>query len=128
MSLKSKGINAERELVKQFAELGAMPIRIAGSGCSPLPCPDVLVGKEGTVLAIECKVTKGNYQYFSKEEIKNLELFSKVFGATPMVAVKFNNRGTFFHEISELNETTKNYTISFEKSQKQGKDIKELIK
>ncbi|MEK6876076.1 MAG: Holliday junction resolvase Hjc, partial [Nanoarchaeota archaeon] len=89
MSLKSKGINAERELVHMFWAKDWACLRIAGSGSSRYPSPDLLAGNKLRRLAVECKVTKEKSKYFDKESISSLRKFADVFGAEPWVAVKF---------------------------------------
>ena len=69
MSLKSKGINAERELVHMFWSKNWACLRIAGSGSSRYPSPDVLVSNKLRRLAIECKITKEQKKYFERKEI-----------------------------------------------------------
>ena len=58
MNTKAKGTQGERELVKFFNEAGWGCIRIAGSGSSRYPSPDILAGNAVRRVAIECKVTK----------------------------------------------------------------------
>ena len=55
VNLKAKGINAERELVHLFHKFGWSAVRIAGSGSSKYPCPDVLAGNGFRRIAIEAK-------------------------------------------------------------------------
>ena len=58
MSRKSRGINAERELVHLFNALDEwMCIRTAGSGSQKYPAPDILAGNVLRKIAIECKLT-----------------------------------------------------------------------
>ena len=66
MSFKSKGINGERELVHMFWNRGWACLRIAGSGSSKYPSPDILAGNKLRKLAIECKITKDQKKYFKK--------------------------------------------------------------
>ena len=75
---KAKGTKGERELVKMFNEAGWAAIRIAGSGSSQYPSPDLLAGNAIRRLAIECKVTKENKKYFQKSEIEQLDFFLKI--------------------------------------------------
>ena len=65
MNRNAKGTNAERELVRLFNELGWGCIRIAGSGSSKYPSPDILAGNALRRIAVECKTTKDNKKYFS---------------------------------------------------------------
>tara|TARA_Y100000310_G_scaffold332686_1_gene408721 strand:- start:46 stop:417 length:372 start_codon:yes stop_codon:yes gene_type:complete len=95
MSHKQKGSDAERELVEMLQQAGYASVRIAGSGCSKFPCPDVLASNGSRVLAIECKSTKKHRQYFRKAQIKELLEFSNMFAATPMCAIKFSTSWHF---------------------------------
>ena len=76
MSRKSKGLNAERDLLRAFWSNGWAAIRVAGSGSSHYPSPDLIVGKEGRRLAIECKITKDDKKYISSIDIQQLNYFS----------------------------------------------------
>jgi Holliday junction resolvase len=128
MSLKSKGINAERDLIHMFWENGWSACRIAGSGCTKYPSPDVVAGNNVRRLAIECKVTKDIRQYFEKKQINDLNLFARMFGAEPWVAVKFNNVNWFFLTIDDLEETEKGHSISLSDAKTKGFMFEEMIK
>ena len=93
---KAKGSKGERELVKFFNENGFSCIRAAGSGSSLYPPPDLLAGNAIRRLAIECKVTKEKKKYFQAQEIEQLNVFSKNFGAEAWIAIKFPNNDWFF--------------------------------
>ena len=69
MSQKSKGSNAERELIHKFWANGFAAIRSAGSGSMKYPSPDILAARGDRVIAIECKITQNPYKYFEKQEI-----------------------------------------------------------
>ena len=114
MSLKSKGINAERELVHMFWGKEWACLRIAGSGSNRYPSPDVLVSNKLRRLAIECKTTKDQKKYFEKNEILALKKFADVFGAEPWIAVKFKGHDWFFISIEDLKETEKGFMTSAE--------------
>ena len=63
MSRKSKGINAERELIHIFWKTKSWAAcRVAGSGAIKYPAPDVLAGNGNILLAIECKACQGDKQ------------------------------------------------------------------
>ena len=128
MSRKSKGINGERELVRQFWELGWASMRCAGSGSSHYPSPDVIAGKLGRRFAIECKVTVDKTKYFSKDEIGQLIYFSQHFGAEPIVAVKFPKKKWHFFIIEDLKETNNSYVIKSSDCDLKGIGIEELLK
>ncbi len=112
MSRKSKGINAERELVHLFWKTNEWSaIRVAGSGSSGFPCPDVLAGNRIRKLAIECKTVNAKSKYLTDEDINQLTKFSGVFGAEPWIGVKFKS-DWFFLSIDDLKKTEKGYAIS----------------
>ena len=127
MSRKGKGTNAERELIHMFWGRGLACIRVAGSGSSGYPSPDIIVGNNALKAVIECKVSKGKYQYFSKEEIAELRKFADKFVAEPYAAVKFNHIGWFFLELSSLEETDRNFAVTPEKAKKNGLSFEDFI-
>jgi Holliday junction resolvase len=128
MSRKSKGINAEREIIHLFWKEGWAALRVAGSGAIRYPSPDVLAGNKTRRLAIECKASKSKNQYLTKEEIEQLKQFSCIFGAEPWIGVRFNNEKWIFLSIDDLKETGKNYVVSIENSKLRGVSFEELIK
>ena len=67
--MKAKGSNAERELVSKFWKKGFASIRVAGSGSSRFPCPDILASNVTRTIAIEAKATKKDIQYFRENQI-----------------------------------------------------------
>ncbi|RLF03492.1 MAG: Holliday junction resolvase [Thermoprotei archaeon] len=127
MSRKSKGINAERELVHEFWSKGWPCVRIAGSGSSKYPSPDILAGNAQRMIAIECKSTKDAKKYFTKVEVEQLKLFSKLFGAEPWVGIKFQGEGWFFLSLDDLKETPHSFVASVELAKLKGLISDELI-
>ena len=128
MGSKEKGSRTERELLNLFHSTGKFaPLRIAGSGCSPLPCPDLIVGGKKRVLAIECKSGKGRRD-IRKEQIEELKTFSKLFGAESWVGVRFDNMPWYFLEIKHLGVSKgKNYFVNHDLVLKKGIKFEELI-
>ena len=129
MSSKAKGSRAERELLTMFWENGFGGYRSAGSGSTPLPSPDILVGNGKRYLAIECKSLKDKYKYLEETQIKELVEFSKRFGAEAWVGVRFNNLGWYFIQPNNL-EKTKNGTLiaSLDVLKQKGLNFNDLIK
>lgn len=127
MSFKAKGINAERELIHMFWNSEWSACRIAGSGSSKYPSPDIVAGNNTRKLAIESKVTKGSVKYLTKKEIAELQLFSVKFGAEPWIAVKFKGNPWFFLSLEDLQESNKSHSISLEKAKLKGLSFNELI-
>jgi len=128
MSHKSKGINAERELIHLFWNNGWSACRVAGSGSIKYPCPDVIAGNNIRKLAVECKVTKDIRQYLTKKEVQELAEFSRIFGAEPWIGVKFNNIDWYFLTLEDLKHTEEGHSVSLENAKRKGLLFLELIK
>ena len=124
---KAKGSRTERELLHLFWENKWLATRMAGSGVMPFPCPDLLVGKKGRVLAIECKSGK-NTRYMTKQQFNELIDFAKGFGAEPWIAIRFNNMNWYFLKPKYLESSGKNYSISKELTLSKGIIFNEIIK
>lgn len=111
MSRKSKGINAERELWHMFWQKGWACIRVAGSGASKYPTPDIIASNGKRVLAIECKSCKGDYQYLETDEIQKLKKFSDIFSAEPWFAIRFSNTTWKCVHLSDLKQSGNSYAV-----------------
>ena len=127
MSLKSKGINAERELVHMFWGKGWACLRIAGSGSMKYPSPDILVGNKIRRLAIECKITKEDKKYFDRPSIEALNIFADIFGAEPWIAVKFKGHDWCFISLEDLKETQKGFMANAELARAKGFLFEEIL-
>ncbi len=127
MRAKSKGSNAERELIHLLWERGFAAIRIAGSGSIKYPVPDVLASNGIKTIAVECKASGDSYKYLEKREVHELVEFSERFGAEPLIGIKFNNVAWRFFKPSEMKETGKNYMIKKEEAKEKGRDIDQII-
>ena len=129
MSLKSKGINAERDLIHRFwgTKLWSA-VRIAGSGSMKYPSADVLAANKLRRLAIECKTTKEQKKYFEKREIGALRKFAHIFGAESWVAIKFKGHEWLFVSTEDLIETDKCFLITAEKARSIGLLFEEITK
>ena len=112
MSNKSKGSNAERELVSLFTENGWRAARIAGSGVNDeSPC-DIIVGKIGQRgFTIEAKSSRSDYVYIKKSQIEDFILFSNIIGLKPVIAVRFSYEGWLFINPEQLEDSGKNFVI-----------------
>jgi len=127
MSRKSKGINAERELIHLFWKTNEWSaVRVAGSGSSPFPCPDVLAGNRIRKLASECKTVNAKNKYLTNKDINQLNEFAAVFGAEPWIGVKFKSEW-FFLSIDDLKRTEKGYAVSKELAKNKGLLFNELV-
>ena len=128
MSCKSKGINAERELIHLFWQTHDWAAcRIAGSGSIKYPSADVLASNSKRKLAIEAKVTKDQAKYFSLDELSQLREFSRLFGAEPWIAVKFKNHDWFFISLDDLKKTKSNFVVTSELAKLKGLTFQELL-
>jgi|SRR3989338_3319647 len=122
--MKKKGTRAERELFHWFYDNGFMPCRIAGSGSTPLPSPDLVVGNGKKHYAIECKVLKSNIKYLYPEEMAELIEFAAKFGAEPWIAIKFDYKGWFFLKPEDTGRTKNGYySISLELAKQKGLNL-----
>ncbi len=128
MKPKVKGSNAERELVHKFWDAGWAIARVAGSGSTSLPAPDLIAGFAGKTLAIECKVTSSNIQYFTKDEIESLQEFAARFEAEPWVAVKFNRDAWYFTPAQDLEPTDSALKLSQERAKMTGFSFDDMTK
>ena len=129
MSVKSKGINAERDLIHKFWTTNKWAaVRIAGSGSMRYPSADILATNKSRKLAIECKTTKDQKKYFTNEEIKQFKLFAERFGAEPWIAVKFKGVEWLFLPLNEIIETGKCFLVDIETAKRRGTLFEELIK
>lgn len=127
MNTKAKGTAGERELVKFFNEVGWGCIRIAGSGSSRYPSPDILAGNAIRRLAIECKVTKDKNKYFLPEEVEQLRTFSQNFGAEAWIGIKFSGEPWYFLMLEDLENTGVNFGASIELAKRRGLTKEELL-
>ncbi len=125
---KKKGSRIERELFHMFwEEKNWAAIKVAGSGSTTLPAPDLIVGNGSRVLAIECKSGKGRRDIRS-EQIEELKLFSKVFGAEPWLGIRFDNKPWSFLKLDDIGKTSgKNYFVDEKIVLKKGIEFNELI-
>ena len=127
MSQKSKGTNAERELVHLLWKRGVAAIRVAGSGSSRYPSPDILAGTIERKFAIECKSLKGTTKYLPKDEVMALQEFSNLFGCEAWIGVRFARNEWFFVAPDDLHETKESYVVSLETVKVKGLLLEELL-
>lgn len=127
MNTKAKGTGAERELVRLLWQNNWAAIRVAGSGSSRFPSPDILAGKGKRKIAIESKITKTTRQYFSKKEIEELNEFSTIFGAEPWVGIKFKNKNWKFLTLEDLKDTGAQFGVTSTTAELKGLTFEEVI-
>src|SRR3989338_1693577 len=127
MSVKSKGSNAERELLHMFWSNGFAALRSAGSGSMKYPGPDLLVGNKTRRMAIECKSSRNSKIYLDEHDVSQLKDFSNVFDARPWFAVRFLRKDWLFLAIEDLEKTPKGYVIDLKVAELMGISFNELI-
>ena len=127
MNTKSKGSNAERELIHAFWKVGFAALRSAGSGSMKYPCPDIIACKDHKRIVIECKITKDQSKYFEKREIDELTLFAEKWKAEAYVAVKFKGKEWIFLKTQDLVEKGKSWVINNDLATKKGRSFTQLI-
>ena len=127
MSLKSKGINAERDLIHMFWSNGWASVRVAGSGSMKYPSADILATNKIRKLAIECKTCIKESKYLPKEDIEQLKTFSDMFCAEPWIAIKFKGHEWYFVSLEDMGETDKNYIINTDIAKSNGLLFEEMI-
>lgn len=127
MSFKRKGINGERDLIHKFWLQGWAATRVAGSGSSQYPSPDIIAGHSGRRLAIECKLTIDSKKYFPYDEIRLLNYFATTFGAEPWIAIKFQKKQWIFIATEDLLETKKSFVVTQELVEQKGLSFEDLV-
>jgi|SRR3989338_1514767 len=127
MSIKSKGSNAERELLHLFWAKKWAAIRSAGSGSMKYPGPDLLAGNKTRRLAIECKSSKSSKIYLGEYDIQQLKDFSSMFDAKPMFAARFSRKEWLFLNLDDLQKTPTGYAIDLKVAELRGLSFEELI-
>ncbi|MFA6073003.1 MAG: Holliday junction resolvase Hjc [Candidatus Woesearchaeota archaeon] len=127
MSTKSRGTNAERDLVHKFWASKWACFRAAGSGSNKYPTPDIIAGNNIRKLAIEVKLTTSDRQYFDRKEIEDLNLFGQMFGAEPWVAIKFSKQEWVFLMLEDLEETPKAFVASIDVATRRGLKFEEIV-
>ncbi|MEM3127147.1 MAG: Holliday junction resolvase Hjc [Candidatus Woesearchaeota archaeon] len=127
MSLKSKGSNAERDLIHKFHANSWRAIRSAGSGSMQYPSPDVLASNGKRILAIECKTSKNNSKYIDKTQIEDLKIFASDFKAEPWIGIRFARTDWYFLKLEELEITAKNAVITKQLAEVKGRTLTQLL-
>ncbi len=126
---KSVGTAAENELIHRFWDSEWVCVRVAGSGSTQYPAPDLLASRGDKRIVMEVKVVSAVKKYFTGQEIRDLIFFGEKFGAEPWVGVKFEGNQWFFIPTSELELTkSENYVITLIEMKRKGFSFEEMIK
>jgi len=104
-----KGAGFERELVAKLWSHGWAAARIAGSGSTKYPVPDIVAIKDNCLIIIECKSTSKKKISLS-QAVRSVGEFAKVAGCSAYVAVKFPRVETRFFNLVDL-LSRKNKTV-----------------
>ena len=106
------------------------PCRIAGSGSTTIPATDLIAGKDGRILAIECKSGKREIKrYLNNEQINELKEFSKRMGAEAWIGMRYDNEDWLFLLPKHLDKSKKGtYCVNLKLAKKKGILFEELIK
>ncbi len=128
MKNKSKGSNAERELLFMLFNNGFAVSRVAGSGCSTLPTPDIIAVKNKLTIAIECKTKKGEYLNIKDSQVEELMTWEKMAGCLAYVAWRISKDKWYFIDIYGLKKTTKAYSIKKQDILEKGLILDNFIK
>ena len=128
MNNKSKGCNAERELLHLFWNFGWACIRVAGSGSSRYPSPDLVASNKSRVLAIECKTSKNPKKYLKEEDVGQIKKFSSIFSAEPWIGIRFSGGDWYFIMCEDLKTTGSGFLIDKEVIRTKGLLFEEVIK
>ena len=122
MSNKSKGSNAERELLKLFTEQGWRAARVAGSGMNENTFCDLIAGKmDRKGYAIEAKSSGKKRIYITKQQIEDFVLFSNMIGLKPVIAARFNREGWIFLHPEQLEDSGKYWAVGLDFAKENGK-------
>ncbi|MFT4311505.1 MAG: Holliday junction resolvase Hjc [Candidatus Woesearchaeota archaeon] len=127
MSKKSRGINAERDLIHKFWGVGWAAMRAAGSGSSQFPSPDVIAGNHSRKIVLEVKLTTEDKKYFSSEEIRHLKFFADSFGAEPWVGVKFFRIPWVFFSLEDLRSSGSNFVVDKKDAELRSLSFEDLV-
>ncbi|MEK6958479.1 MAG: Holliday junction resolvase Hjc [archaeon] len=127
MAHYNKGANAERELIHTLFDKGFAVLRVAGSGVSPLPSPDVVALKDKKILAFECKAWKGQYLAIPVQTMEDEINWAKVAGAEFYVGWKIPREGWLFVKAQAFRNAGKNYMLSLEDAKKNSSVLEVII-
>ncbi len=127
MSSKSKGSDAERSLIHLFWQAGWAAMRAAGSGSTGFPSPDIIAGRDGRLLAIECKKTIKGKKYIERREVAELLTFANILKAEPWLAVKFPKKEWLFVSAHDAEERKKSVMVGPEMIELRGLSFEEVI-
>lgn len=101
-----KGYSFERSLKLKLESEGWHVIRSGGS-----KKPDLVCGRNGKIMIIECKVTGSDKIYLEKAEVDKMQKVAEAFGGECMYAIKRLNAGVSLVSIDQLKDTGNTYSF-----------------
>ena len=104
-----KGYAFERELKIILEKDGWRVIR---SGKSRKP--DLIAGRKGKIIVIECKATMSSKVYLEKDEVSKLKEVADAFHGECIYAVKQKNKGFHLVRLSQLREVENSFVLDLE--------------
>ncbi len=123
MAYYNKGANAERELVHVFFEHGFSVVRVAGSGKTSLPAPDILALGKGKFLCFECKAWDKKNLNISQEQMAEVLSWNNRAGTEFYVAWKIPHKGWFFFKPEQMKRTGKGFSINQDEAMRVGLNL-----
>jgi len=112
MTRYSKGANAERELIHALFDRGFSVVRVAGSGKTALPAPDIIALSRDKKLAFECKAWSSGSVAIPLQQMHELISWCDRAGVEPFVGWKFPHEGWFFLKPEHFSKTEKAYNCT----------------
>jgi Holliday junction resolvase len=129
-SIRRRGFEAERELVRKLWRKGFAVVRAPASGAKAkrIIYPDVVAIYQGRVLVFEVKTrSKLEAIYIEGDKVLKLKEFARRAGGEAFIAVKIKGEGWYFIPLEALNYTGKHYRLDAETIKEQGLRFEELI-
>lgn len=123
--MAKKGMKFERDLIHMLWENGYAALRTAGSGAARYPTPDVVAGNGSNFIALEVKKRSSLPVYLTENEVRELVMFSNLFGANAYIAVKIPRKEWKFIDIEQLKKG-KSYRVD-EEVYSTGMDFENVI-
>ena len=113
--------------LEAIAKISSRAVRIAGSGSTRYPAPDILAGNGFRRIAIEAKSISASRKYFSHEDLEQLLAFSQTFGCESWLAIKFSAAPWVFFNPEDLIETRTAFVATVELAERCGLSVEELL-
>ncbi|MCW1301050.1 MAG: Holliday junction resolvase Hjc [Candidatus Nanoarchaeia archaeon] len=120
-----KGSEAERELMKLLWKHGIGAVRVAGSGKAKSPTCDLVIGKSGKILVVECKSTKKDAIYLEEDEVEKIRKLAEVWGCEALIGCRFARSNWFFLKLNDIYPSRKINRLDSEKEN--AMELSELI-